>query len=172
MPETIHVCPMVRAREATGLTLEQAANLANIPVLRLHHYERTGGKPPLRLAKVLAQHYRCNHHFITPPKVDVRTLRETRYLYVLKSGSYYKIGQAVSVDSRIAMMQTGNPLLITKVYSFPYLTTRALTIAEHRWHRRFAEKCVRGEWFRLSKEELKEIADVEKARNKGRSENE
>lgn len=53
-------CPMVRAREAVGLTLEQAACKALVSVDYLRDIERKGGGAPSNLAERLAGIYRCS----------------------------------------------------------------------------------------------------------------
>src|SRR6201999_3918243 len=57
MPET--ACPMVRAREAAGLTLEQAAKKARVSKGYLKRFEGRGGGPPEVLAKRLRGIYKC-----------------------------------------------------------------------------------------------------------------
>ena len=74
-----------------------------------------------------------------------------QYLYLIKSPyssyqSYFKVGVSSDVESRLAQLQTGNPLELTieEVYGF-----ENAEIAERAIHQAWKEHRVRGEWFDL-----------------------
>jgi hypothetical protein len=74
------------------------------------------------------------------------------YIYVIKCNEYYKIGSSRDgVEKRLNGMQTGNPyelLIVAKYCVTDYLQAEALL------HKYFKDKRVRGEWFKLDKEDL------------------
>jgi hypothetical protein len=81
------------------------------------------------------------------------------YLYVVKSQNLYKIGIAYCVESRIKTLQTGCPSEITLVHRS--YTPGGLE-RERYWHREFAAKRERGEWFRLDSSDVKRILAEER----------
>jgi len=77
--------------------------------------------------------------------------------YVIKSGNsdYYKIGKTSrTVPSRLKELQTGNPhpLKVVKVLSGDL---------EGYYHDKFSHKRVSGEWFKLSRRDLKQIREIQ-----------
>ena len=77
--------------------------------------------------------------------------------YVVQSGSsdYYKIGKTTrAVESRVKELQVGNPetLKIKKILHGDL---------EGYYHTKFANKRVNGEWFKLSKSDLKRIKQLD-----------
>ncbi|AGM46967.1 hypothetical protein AD45P3_00145 [Alteromonas phage vB_AmaP_AD45-P3] len=85
-------------------------------------------------------------------------------LYVLESAGYYKIGVTLdtSIAHRIRQLQIGNPHLINLVAS-----TGAISNAyelEKKLQQQYKKLRVRGEWFRLSTEEVQNLlAEVGKS---------
>lgn len=77
-----------------------------------------------------------------------------KYVYILKAGSYYKIGIAVSVEERLSSIGVSSPLEV-KLFK-KWLVTDAQRI-EKSLHRRFRSRKTNGEWFKLIKEDLLEI---------------
>jgi len=80
-----------------------------------------------------------------------------RCIYFVRAGAKgpVKIGYAVSVAERVALLQTGNhlPLLLLGVYP----GTVAL---ESMLHAKFARERIRGEWFKPSARLLRYIANL------------
>lgn len=74
-------------------------------------------------------------------------------LYIIRSESFYKIGIARDVDSRLAQLQTGNPIPLTLWASYTF--EAAITI-ERALHQKFRACRAVGEWFRLSEKDLEE----------------
>ena len=67
----------------------------------------------------------------------------------------YKIGISRDVESRLNTLQTGVPVNLSLVCSFP-----GGEFLEKTLHRKFWDKKVRGEWFALSPEDLDELRSM------------
>lgn len=72
--------------------------------------------------------------------------RKCGFIYVLKSGPYYKIGKAKSVSKRIRQI---SPQLPFPTDVFAILPSFDMTTTESALHRAFAERRANGEWFSL-----------------------
>ena len=77
------------------------------------------------------------------------------YVYLIKSGDYYKIGKAKHLSNRVKAHQTSSPnkielVLNKRVEDYSAVETKLLEM--------FTTKRVRGEWFRLSREDIGEIS--------------
>jgi len=73
------------------------------------------------------------------------------FVYLLKSGKFYKIGRTNSVGRRQYEIATQMPEEVTEVHR---ISTDDSTGIERYWHQRFASKRLKGEWFNLSKEDI------------------
>ena len=73
------------------------------------------------------------------------------YNYLLKAGEFYKIGITnISIESRIAQLQTGCPFKIESVhYSNCKNPTLSRSIEKY-LHTTFSKVRAEGEWFRLT----------------------
>lgn len=80
-----------------------------------------------------------------------------QYLYLLESDGYYKIGIANDVQSRIAQLSTGNPHAIGLISCYGFNNAE---IVERAIHQRFAGERQRGEWFRLTGQNIAEFDDM------------
>jgi hypothetical protein len=87
---------------------------------------------------------------------------DSGYVYVVKSGNYFKIGKTKSPKSRISSLQTGNPENIEPIYVIKCNNMSAL---ETDLHRRFYNKRIRGEWYALNSEDLKHLGSLPGYRN-------
>lgn len=77
------------------------------------------------------------------------------YIYFAKCGNYIKIGlTSNSVKSRINGLQVGSPEPVLLLHSIKSSDIRSL---EGFYHKKFKNKRVQGEWFRLSEEDITEI---------------
>ena len=74
-------------------------------------------------------------------------------IYVIHCDGYCKIGQSDAPEKRFATLQTGSPHKMSLMLTLP-----GGYAEEQRLHARFAERRVRGEWFLLSIEDIREMA--------------
>jgi hypothetical protein len=84
---------------------------------------------------------------------------ERQNLYIIGRGSFVKIGIAVNVRKRLAMLQTSSPvrLLLLKEWS-----CENARVTERRLHERFAKFKESGEWFLLPESVLAQLLSTER----------
>ncbi len=75
----------------------------------------------------------------------------TGYVYLMKSGKYYKIGRSVCAEKRHYELKIQLPEKLELVHKI--VTDDPIGI-ERYWHNRFKEKRLSGEWFNLTREDL------------------
>lgn len=73
------------------------------------------------------------------------------FIYLIKSGKFYKIGQSVDVPARLKNMHADNPheLKLLKVWK-----TEHMACAEKYLHFKHSSLLYRNEWFKLTNAEL------------------
>lgn len=74
------------------------------------------------------------------------------FVYLLRSGKYYKIGQTNSVGRRQYELAIQLPEDVKLVHSIETDDPEGI---ERYWHQRFTSKRARGEWFSLSADDVK-----------------
>lgn len=109
---------------------------------------------------------RHNSQWQQPPKVIYRQPESTKTrqkdgnIYILKGDRFYKIGQAVKIDSRIEQFSPLLPFPVEFVHSF---ATDNMDAAEKELHERFADKHTHGEWFALTEDDVAWLKTMGKA---------
>lgn len=75
-------------------------------------------------------------------------------VYVLKSAYGYKVGRTRSVPDRMRAFGVKLPF----IYTIPLIAWfEDCHLAEHRYHQRFADKRINGEWFDLDEKDIELI---------------
>jgi hypothetical protein len=86
----------------------------------------------------------------------LRIVRELRDLhasvvrgvvYLLKSGVNFKIGRSNDLMGRLSQLKTGQSNALVLVHT---IATDDPPGIEAYWHRRFADRRIKGEWFKLN----------------------
>jgi hypothetical protein len=85
------------------------------------------------------------------------TSNSNRFIYILKSDKYYKIGIAKDVAKRIRELQTGNPIKIALVSAAFFENAPQF---EKKLHEAFSEYWTHGEWFELPAEKLEDLLAI------------
>lgn len=74
------------------------------------------------------------------------------FVYLLKSGDFYKIGRSAELEKRVKQISVSLPERVELEHS---IRTDDPVGIEQYWHRRFQEKRANGEWFRLSRADVR-----------------
>jgi len=79
------------------------------------------------------------------------------YIYLLKSGEYYKIGKTKYLDKRVTQLGVALPDPCVLIYAFK---AKSRSRSEEDLHRRFNAARRNGEWFTLTPEQVEEIKSI------------
>lgn len=74
------------------------------------------------------------------------------WVYLLRSGNHYKIGRSDELEKRIKQISVALPETAELIHA---IRTDDPSGVETYWHRRFAEQRANGEWFKLTKENVR-----------------
>ena len=91
------------------------------------------------------------------PKTQTKRLKRKGHVYLLEdSGGYIKIGCSQDVKKRIENIQSNNPTIRV----LRLIETSDIAGLESELHKAFANKRIKGEWFLLTKDDIKQIEEI------------
>jgi Meiotically Up-regulated Gene 113 (MUG113) protein len=82
---------------------------------------------------------------------DVRDSESVGFVYLLRSGKYYKIGRTNSVGRREYELAIQLPEAVAVLHQIETDDPEGI---EEYWHKRFASKRAKGEWFKLDSADI------------------
>jgi len=82
------------------------------------------------------------------------------YLYAIAdhSNQLIKLGYAKDPQKRCLQLQTGNPNVLSVIWAVPVDHVKA-RLVEQKVHKEYNYKRSRGEWFKMTESEAKQILD-------------
>jgi len=90
----------------------------------------------------------------TGSKIGAEKSKPSGHVYLVKSGKLYKISQTANRWQRINQLDRQTSEGLDEVVHTIAAFDDAPGIEQY-WHKRFEDKCVKGEWFELSAEDIR-----------------
>lgn len=80
------------------------------------------------------------------------------FIYILRAdNNTYKIGRTKTIHSRIESIDGTLPYATELVHTIEALDYKE---AERYFHQKFADRCIRGEWFQLTEEDIEDLKQI------------
>lgn len=82
---------------------------------------------------------------------EVLETEKIEFVYLMKSGKYYKIGRSNDAERRAYDLRLQMPEKLELIHKIK--TDDSIGIEEY-WHKRFKDKRKNGEWFELTRQDV------------------
>lgn len=87
-----------------------------------------------------------------PAPENTRAKAKDGYVYLLRSGQHWKIGRTDNIEKRIKSISVSLPEAVELDH---VIRTDDPSGIEAYWHKRFSERRLNGEWFQLTREDVR-----------------
>ena len=137
------------------LAKRQGENVANEKVYSTHFGSAEGIRRALRAYCEANADFESVLPLIPEDHVTPEPYQDSStdgHVYLLKSGAHFKIGRTDNLERRFREVTVALPEATEIVHS---ISTDDPAGIEAYWHRRFSDRRVRGEWFKLSRDDVR-----------------
>lgn len=136
------------------LAKRQGEDVANEKVYSTHFGNSVGARDALREFCKARVEFSDVINLIPVDEVQPENPQEIKsgHVYLMKSGDYFKIGRTDNLERRFREVSTAMPQSMSVIHS---ISTDDPVGIELYWHRRFADRRAKGEWFKLTREDVR-----------------